>query len=971
MKRAGDMQTNHYGKVIGLAVAMGILLSAVAPSFGEERIMVVMPARPTKDGAGSAVLPSINDIDDQYFDTTKSEVESLAEYFNEISYGNLTITGQVTPWMELPWRITPNPAITTGSAIPSFPGEDYDESSYMYPIDANGENGGIYAGAGVYSIQPGALLRPVDDLDGWWTPGERFLDIPNSEGELNHSYDAIIEVTSPGHVDADGDGEVSLPEPFEDFLRIYVEGHGWVRVDPSGDNPFQNNEINEHRHPITNELLDVIAGATWSENYIRQNYPGNAQLIIDRCGNDLYDGPDQWDESGSTSKFIVYNDPDVGTKDSWRPDAGRYSWNYFEWWEAYWQHSHEQAGITNPPDAPSPPKWGGFFPIESIPEIFPFDQNTPRPWLGGDDQNSIPFIPNKGGQNASYDPLGGKMRVGSGQLPTNEELLENSIVLPDTDGFYDGPAEFSDMPSSKYHARSIHGLDGGGDGRLGEVTSPRNSSMYGQDFGTEDPNDQETPDGDGVIPAAGPMAYNIHGTNGYDAGNQLSIEFKTWFKDLDDGEFSKYMTFEEPAGDPCYNNQPIDCTPKPEVLPRDYNLDGLLDQGPVRLAGTENYIRGTCGCPPNDGDIGEAYPFNRRRLLEDLIEANDPQIDWDNLTARYGEDQDQVIFSVALLPQGDYYQSLENAGAQPANMGLFLHTPPTLDWDVFTNDTEDPIIFTDFAAIAGTKGENLYPSPADHFMIEAVAHSFLEFWEGYPDLYDYDIYGNQIIEYPVGMWDIMANGGLVHPSPVLKERGVGNEDLGTHKPWIETKDLTTVLEPLEETEIEIKDYAFNPKDSVFYYDNPKPPLNPNFDPDKDLPERFYFYRLTDRAMGGNQVNFSRNLPGEGLMLMHVDSTTNDEALPAQQRVGEGRAAYKIIQADGDHELEKGSSSGDAGDPFPGTKGTTVWNNTTDPSNEWYDKTDSGLEILDIREQVDRTFVTFKWKPPNAASVGVD
>ena len=49
---------------------------------------------------------------------------------------------------------------------------------------------------------------------------------------------------------------------------------------------------------------------------------------------------------------------------------------------------------------------------------------------------------------------------------------------------------------------------------------------------------------------------------------------------------------------------------------RDYNLDGLVDQGEVRPAGSENYVVDSFAGTANDGVHGR-YPFNRRRLVEE------------------------------------------------------------------------------------------------------------------------------------------------------------------------------------------------------------------------------------------------------------------------------------------------------------------------------------------------------------------
>ena len=191
--------------------------------------------------------------------------------------------------------------------------------------------------------------------------------------------------------------------------------------------------------------------------------------------------------------------------------------------------------------------------------------------------------------------------VGNGDMDGGYLVHRGTTIYPDATGYYDGPAEFSDLPSSIYHnqAKTVSGLSApglnGGDGRLGEVTSPANTSQFGQDRGSGNPTGNKPTDG--LIGPGGPGAYNLSGQNGYDAGNVLNLEYLTWFH--------------AGASDPDY----IPTTPV-EALKRDYNLDGLLDQGAVRLPGTENYAWDDDSGNSNDGSPGEFYPFNRKRLTE-------------------------------------------------------------------------------------------------------------------------------------------------------------------------------------------------------------------------------------------------------------------------------------------------------------------------------------------------------------------
>ncbi|RMF78681.1 MAG: PKD domain-containing protein, partial [Planctomycetota bacterium] len=231
-------------------------------------------------------------------------------------------------------------------------------------------------------------------------------------------------------------------------------------------------------------------------------------------------------------------------------------------------------------------------------------------------------------------------------------------------------------------------------------------------------------------------------------------------------------------------------------------------------------------------------------------------------------------------------------------------------------------------------------------------------WEGYPDLYDYDEYvPNGIVNRPVAGWDIMA-GGFVHPSPFLKQLFPGVARLGTnHTPWIEVTNLRNVLTPLQETDVVLPDYAFNPTNSVYFFTR-----RPDVPGTVASGEAFYFYRLTWQAPPNPDfTNFSLFAPGQGVLIQHIDAGDNFEAFPQQQRIGT-RPAALVVQADGLHELENGENFGDAGDPWPGSTGKTKWNDTTDPSNRWWSQVPSDLEITNIVEQPTRSIVTFLWTP---------
>lgn len=1379
---------SHVARTLVLA---GVATSLLAGSaWGEERKFSVMLALPSKTVRQSynyqqflTTLPNFDDIRVHYHDLhANPDVDSFAEYWWEISYGTVAVSGGVFDWVEIPWPILPTTAVEPGSAtidplatsgsldgyyLPyndlnssgtfnQFQGEYLEQGRALINIDWNGE----LAGTGsppqpyTYPVAPfGQAASPTYATSGFvdfdvitqravWTPGERYRDI-DGDG----FYDALVEPWRDGwgeedtgggggdtgaccvginctpdtteadclgqlgnwhagatcedddsngipdaceggdgragrgcpgdaadgevddgeYADIDDDGEWDFPEPFEDYLRIFVPegfagGSIWVKLDPS----FKNEDETSR---------------AWAEAYIRANYPGfvgeplrargddTASGFLARFGNDRFDPPDWWLESSGTGAKVQL-DPIVPYLDfamtphpsDGYPPQGQYAWDFDLWWENYWNEKHIMHGQDPGPTAPTP-QWD-----ERIPRLVEFDPNeavTQRiatwyfePNCGGDTARALqiraegdPTHPDDAPIPEHLDPTLATSDVypvaneshgleeieegcGDGDLPIaawspGDGSLEDTPsgqILPDEldrneDGFkdwYDGPAEFDDLPSSMYHARSISGLFYGGDGRLGEVTSPSNTAIYGQDIGAHDPNNPGGPDT--IIPAGGPLAYNVHGTNGFDAGNVLNLEFLTWahnpltaatsveYKGVEGGKSVLYgadtiwnrlvtiklgpaaptadvewtsaaanfwdrteplwqgvkmkavarddtpqfyelfglcartrivagFPFEESyvvginvpggAADPLFVNPqtgqlapikytdgtewfdmyapivdaawdsqnsaiwvltdfyglcelwaidpndhsgpdgspvayyffpvgysffgcqglayagedglgdpilytkdlawetiaqidfvnfgeliplsleeftfdvrsltfiPGDPLTSPRVagtdftdnifrgdlgarpnfwgqlgfsrlfaraLPRDYNLDGLLDQGEVRAAGTENYVIDPYVDTVNDGGPNGAYPFNRQRLTEDLVAALDPSVDWDDYTMVVGDRA--TVHSTFFVPAGLIADGLAAGGR-----GLFQLPAPGMDLPIQVREQSgnalSPLYFSDFGTMLDGTGEGGGSNVGYHKQL--MSHEWLHVWENYPDLYDYDEYSpGGVINHPVGAWDIMS-GGWVHPCPPLKQWGQGVPGVGTaHLPWIAVRDLTQAINPREETPITLPDYAFVPTNSVYVFKNPNaqvdPPWGPDYDPlDTHLDgELYYFWRVTNRVYPyPSWVNFQRNGPGHGVLVMHTDFGSNPEGIPLQQRIGT-HFTFNIVQADGLQQLETGANYGDAGDPFPGSQNVRVWNDNTDPSANWWNHTLSNLEIRDITQQLDKSIVKFYW-----------
>ena len=85
--------------------------------------------------------------------------------------------------------------------------------------------------------------------------------------------------------------------------------------------------------------------------------------------------------------------------------------------------------------------------------------------------------------------------------------------------------------------------------------------------------------------------------------------------------------------------------------------------------------------------------------------------------------------------------------------------------------------------------------------------------------------------------------------------------------------------------------------------------------------------------------FDEYLPGEGLLVMHVDEARSNNNDQTHYLVG-------IQQCDGRHDLERNANRGDAGDPYPSAD-NNAFSSDTDPGSRLYDGKESGVSLANI------------------------
>jgi immune inhibitor A len=95
----------------------------------------------------------------------------------------------------------------------------------------------------------------------------------------------------------------------------------------------------------------------------------------------------------------------------------------------------------------------------------------------------------------------------------------------------------------------------------------------------------------------------------------------------------------------------------------------------------------------------------------------------------------------------------------------------------------------------------------------------------------------------------------------------------------------------------------------------------------------------------DKKGYDKHLPGEGLLVWHIDDTIDGNSNQLHPKVA-------LMQADGLKQLEAGSNRGDAGDAYPGTTNNINLKATTNPNTLSYGGLDSQVEVTMITPVAD-------------------
>ena len=278
----------------------------------------------------------------------------------------------------------------------------------------------------------------------------------------------------------------------------------------------------------------------------------------------------------------------------------------------------------------------------------------------------------------------------------------------------------------------------------------------------------------------------------------------------------------------------------------------------------------------NDYGTG-SWPQNAQKMAYDAVVAADPYIDF----SQCDMDNDGYVDALVIVHAGPGAESTNNPN------------------DIWSHAWVIPVTL-----IVDGKQAYWYTTVPENAGCGVIAHELGHRPLGLPDLYDTD-YSSE----GLGNWSLMAggswNGGGAIPAHLdaWSKIRLGFVRVDT----VRSNRLNQAIPAVEDSGV--------------------------------------VFRLWTNGNTGNRYflvenrrlkKFDRALPGEGLLIYHVDDArpnNNNEWYPGQNYLYHYKVALE--QADGRWDLEHGTNRGDAGDPWPGTTNNRDFHNYSTPDSKDY------------------------------------
>jgi len=289
-----------------------------------------------------------------------------------------------------------------------------------------------------------------------------------------------------------------------------------------------------------------------------------------------------------------------------------------------------------------------------------------------------------------------------------------------------------------------------------------------------------------------------------------------------------------------------------------------------------------------DGQRGfGTYPRNAQRLTEDAVLIADPDVDF----SIYDNDGDGQVDALFIVHAGPGYEDTGNVN--------YIHSHA---WVTSYHIPVDGVTVRRYSMEPEETGSGQL------ITIGVFCHEFGHVL-GLPDLYDYDYDSDG-----VGMWSIMAGGswGGGGARPVHFDAWCKTQ-LGWVAPQV-------VQEQMQQEQIDAVE------------------IDPDIYQLFSLGIPTYEYFLVENR---RWISFDMSLPGEGLLIFHVDDTVPNNNNQLHYKVA-------VEQADGEFDLENNNGS-DAGDPWPGTTDNRTFDDFSVPNAWYYFWGPSEVSVADISD----------------------
>jgi immune inhibitor A len=293
------------------------------------------------------------------------------------------------------------------------------------------------------------------------------------------------------------------------------------------------------------------------------------------------------------------------------------------------------------------------------------------------------------------------------------------------------------------------------------------------------------------------------------------------------------------------------------------------------------------------------YPKNSQKLVEDIVAIADPSVDF----SKYDNDGDGYVDALFIIHTG---QGAEFTGS---TTDIWSHAWATQN-----------VPHVDGVSVLHYSIEPEYwQSPGD-MTIGVYAHELGHAAFGLPDLYDRD-YSSE----GLGRWSLMASGSWNGPSPGGASPALpdawSHVQMGFVAPMVVTASVTgRSCQAIESA----------PQALALWRDG-------------SIGSEYFLVENRQRT------GYDSYLPGDGLLVYHVDesmTTQNDDEWYPGQMAG-NHYFVALEQADGEYQLERNISSGDNGDPFPGSTQNRSFAFGSKPGTMDYAFQSSGVDIQNV------------------------